>query len=76
MGTNEQYAGQRFCIDDGRTALPVDSKGQPYCPYPANDGYTTEQYSIWGVLAATQLGADPALVKTWSDWNDQMWPTK
>ena len=74
MGTNEQYAGQRFCIDAGRVPLPLDSNGLPYCPYPSNDGYTTEQYSIWGVMAATQLGADAGLIKTWSTWNDQMWP--
>lgn len=74
MGTAEQFAGQRFCIDSGRTPLPTDSQGHPYCPYPANDGYTTEQYSVWGVMAATQLGGDPALIKTWSDWNDRIWP--
>ena len=74
MGTNEQFAGQRFCIDAGRTALPLDSKGRPYCYYPANDGFTTEQFSIWGVMAATALGADAGLIKTWSTWNDQMWP--
>ena len=74
MGTSEQYAGQRFCIDTGRTSLPTDSNGKPYCLYPANDGFTTEQFSIWGVMTATQLGADAGLLKTWSNWNDQMWP--
>jgi hypothetical protein len=74
MGTPEQFAGQRFCIDAGRTPLPTDSKGMPYCPYPSNVGYTTQQYSFWGVMAAQQLGADAGLVKVWSDWNNQMWP--
>ena len=74
MGTNEQYAGQRFCIDQGKTPLPMDSKGRPYCPYPSNVGITTEQYSAWGVYEAQQIGADPGLVKTWSDWVAQMWP--
>jgi len=74
MGTNEQYAGQRFCIDQGKTPLPLDSKGRPYCPYPANVGITTEQYSAWGIYEAQQIGADAALVKTWSDWVSEMWP--
>jgi hypothetical protein len=73
MGTNEQYAGQRFCSDAARRALPNDSNGQPYCPYPANDGFTTEQFSVYGVIAATKLGADPTLVQAWSAWNDKMW---
>jgi hypothetical protein len=74
MGTNEQFAGQRFCIEADRVALPVDDQGRPYCYYPANSGFTTSQFSVWGILQATELGADPALVKTWSAWVDQMWP--
>jgi hypothetical protein len=73
MGTNEPYAGQRFCSDAARTPLPNDSNGQPYCPYPSNDGFTTEQFSVYGVIAATKLGADPSLVQSWSAWNDKMW---
>jgi hypothetical protein len=69
-----QFDGQRFCIDTTRTALPKDAKGQTICGYPANSTYTTEQYSVFGVLAATQAGADAALVKRWSDWNDRIWP--
>jgi cytochrome c553 len=74
LGGPEQYAGQRFCSDASRTPLPIDGQGQPYCPPPSNDGYTTEQYSVWGVIAATKLGADAGRVKNWSDWNDRMWP--
>ena len=74
LGGAEQYSGMRFCIDATRTPLPLDADGKPYCPYPAANGYTTEQYSVWGVIAATQLGADAALVNRWSDWNDRMWP--
>jgi hypothetical protein len=73
-GEPEQYAGTRFCIDAARTPLPLDAQGQPYCPYPADDGYTTEQYSVWGVMAARQLGVDPTLVQRWSNWNDLLWP--
>ena len=74
LGNPESYAGQRFCIDAARTPLPLDAQSQPYCPYPSDNGYTTAQYSLWGVLAATQVGADAQLVKRWSDWNDRMWP--
>ncbi len=74
MGTPEQFAGQRFCIDASRTDLPTDSKGHPYCPYPSNVGYTTEQFSVWGVIIGTQLGADPDRLRRWSAWNDRMWP--
>jgi hypothetical protein len=74
MGVPEPYAGQRFCSDAARTALPVDSKGRPYCLYPANVGLTTEQFSFWGVMMGTQLGANAALVQRWSAWNDRMWP--
>jgi hypothetical protein len=74
MGEPEQYAGQRFCIDASRTPLPTDSNGKPYCPYPANDGYTTEQYSVWGAMEAGNEGADPTLVQDWVNWNNVMWP--
>ena len=74
MGIAEQFAGQRFCIDAGRTPLPIDGQGHPYCWYPSNDGFTTEQQSVWGVMESTIIGADPGLVKAWSDWIDRMWP--
>ncbi len=68
------FDGQRYCIDAARTPLPKDSKGQTMCGYPANSSFTTAQYSVFGVMAATQAGADAALVKRWSDWNDRTWP--
>jgi hypothetical protein len=74
LGTNELYAGQRFCIDAARTPLPTDSNGQPYVYYPSNVGFTTEQFSVYGVIAATKAGADPTLVQQWSNWNNTMWP--
>jgi hypothetical protein len=73
MGGPEQYAGMRFCIDASRTPLPI-ANGKPYCPYPANDGYTTEQYSVWGAMEAMNEGADPTLVQNWVTWNNLMWP--
>jgi hypothetical protein len=74
LGNPEPFAGQRFCIDAMRTPLPLDSQSLPYCPYPSDSGYTTEQYSVWGVMAATALGVDNGLVKRWSDWTTRMWP--
>jgi hypothetical protein len=73
MGGPEQYAGMRFCIDGSRTPLPTDSHGKPYCPYPSNAGYTTEQFSVWGALEAANEGADSSLVQSWNAWNDVMW---
>jgi hypothetical protein len=73
MGGPEQYAGQRFCVDASRSPLPV-ANGKPYCPYPANDGYTTAQYSVWGATEAINEGADPSLVANWVTWNNLMWP--
>jgi hypothetical protein len=64
----------RFCIDAARTPLPLGADGVPYCPYPADNGFTTEQYSVWGAGAAALLGADAALVQRWSGWNDRVWP--
>jgi len=74
LGQPEPYAGQRFCIDAARTPLPLDASSLPYCRYPSNSGYTTEQFSVWGVMAAAELGADPNLIQTWSAWNDRIWP--
>ncbi len=74
LGVMEPFSGMRFCIDAARTPLPVGADGVPYCPYPSETGFTTEQYSVWGAAAASALGADVGLVKRWSDWNDRMWP--
>ena len=74
LGSPESFSGMRFCIDAARTPLPVDKGGMPYCLYPSENGFTTEQYSVWGAAAASALGADAALVKQWSDWNDRIWP--
>jgi hypothetical protein len=74
MGVPEPFAGQRFCVDKTRTPLPKDGNGQPYCYYPSNGTFTTEQFNSWGLMAATQLGADPTLVKPWADWSARMWP--
>ncbi len=74
MGTAEQFAGMRFCVDAARSPLPTDSQGHPYCPYPSNDGYTTQQFDAWGLLEGAREGADSALMQRWSNWDAQMWP--
>lgn len=74
LGGPEPFAGMRFCIDAGRTPLPLGKDGQPYCPYPVGNGFTTAQYSVWGAGAARDLGADAGLVGRWSEWNDRIWP--
>jgi hypothetical protein len=74
MGVPEPFAGQRFCLDKAKTPLPKDAQGQPYCYYPSNSTYTTEQFNSWGLLSAAKLGADPALIKPWADWSASVWP--
>ncbi len=73
LGVPEQKSGQRFCADPTRTPFPLNEQGQEYLPF-SFDGWTTQQYSMWGVKMATQAGADAARVKVWSDWNARMWP--
>lgn len=73
LGVPEQKSGQRFCADQTRTPFPLNDKGQEYLPF-SFDGWTTQQYSFWGVKMATLLQADAARVKVWSDWNERMWP--
>lgn len=71
-GEFESKSGQRFCLDKQRTPLPLDEKGRPYLPGGWVD-WTTEQHITWGILAATDLGAEPTRVKTLSDWIASMY---
>lgn len=73
LGGPEQKSGFRFCVDAARTPLPLDAKGKQYLPW-SWDQWTTEQYSTWGVIAATELGAEPTRVATWDAWNKSVWP--
>lgn len=73
LGSPEPKSGFRFCVDAARTALPVDDKGHQYLPW-SWDQWTTEQYATWGVIAATQLGAEPTRLATWDSWNKSIWP--
>ncbi len=73
LGAPEQKSGFRFCVDSARTPFPLNDQGQEYLPW-SWDGWTTEQYSVWGAQTAAALGADPARVQAWSDWNALVWP--
>lgn len=73
LGGPEQKSGFRFCVDAARTPLPLDDKGNQYLPW-SWDQWTTEQYSTWGVIASTALGADPARIAAWNAWNQSVWP--
>ena len=73
-GTAEQFAGQRFCAERERVAIPSDQDGKPYVLYPSNVGFTTSQFSVWGAMTASSMGADRDLVQQWTAWNDTMWP--
>ncbi|WP_394827733.1 hypothetical protein [Pendulispora albinea] len=69
----ETRSGFRYCLDEVRTALPLDDKGRAYLEGGWVD-WSIEQYIAWGILASKQMGADPARIATWSDWHDRMWP--
>lgn len=73
LGVPEHKSGQRFCADAKRTPFPLNDQGEEYLPF-SFDGWTTQQYSMWGARMAGQVGVDPARVKVWSDWNARMWP--
>jgi hypothetical protein len=51
-----------------KARLLTNGPTYPYVLYPSNDGFNTEQFSVYGVIAATKLGADPTLVQQWSKW--------
>ena len=69
----EPKSGFRFCVDAARTPLPVDDMSQVYLPWSWSD-WTTEQYLSWGLLAATELGAEPTRLQLWTDFRDGIWP--
>jgi hypothetical protein len=52
---------------------PEQYAGMRFC-VDSSDGYTTQQYSAWGVIEATNEGADPTLVQSYDTWNKVMWP--
>ncbi|HMJ13560.1 MAG TPA: hypothetical protein VK524_19205, partial [Polyangiaceae bacterium] len=73
LGMPEQHSGHRFCVDATKTPLALNEQGQPHLIGGWAE-WTTEQYSAWGVMQAATAGAEPARVKTWSDWVKRVWP--
>ncbi|WP_394830222.1 hypothetical protein LVJ94_27310 [Pendulispora rubella] len=69
----EPLAGFRFCLDRARTPVLKDDKGRYYIKNDVTQT-TTDQTNQYGIIAATDLGADPQRVKAWSDWIDRAWP--
>ncbi len=73
LGEPEPYAGFRYCLDPVRTPLGKYSDGSLYMTMWQYRP-STEQMEQYGLWKATQLGADPARLKVWSDWIDAAWP--
>jgi len=75
LGDPETISGFRYCLDPARTALGTASDGSHFINQISQVSPTvqTEQYGVW---KATQLGAEPTRLKTWSDWVDRMWPSQ
>jgi hypothetical protein len=72
---NAQYWGvyvNGFCLDQERNTPHVDSQGRP--TLANQSGITRSQMALYGIQAATSLGADPARVATWQAWVDRVWP--
>ncbi len=74
LGEPENVAGFRYCLDAGKTALGTYADGTRFMTSNALYQVTTEQAEQYGVWKATQLGAEPARLKVWSDWVKAAWP--
>jgi hypothetical protein len=60
-----------FCLDRERRTLQEDADGNPML----QDAFITpSRLAIYGLLHATEMGAEPARLATWQDWADRMWP--
>jgi cytochrome c553 len=73
LGEPEPWAGFRYCLDAQRSPLGQAADGS-YFMNQVNYRANTEQTEQYGLWKATQMGADPARLKAWSDWIDRMWP--
>jgi len=68
----EIKSGFRFCLDQKRTPLPLNSKGQLHLVGGWVD-WTGEQYIDWSVMSARNHGAEAQRLKVLSDWAGRMW---
>jgi len=73
FGQPEQQSGFRYCVDAARMPFEMNDQGKPHLP-GSWDNWTTMQYVAWGAYEGGLMGADPALVKTYQDWVDRVWP--
>jgi hypothetical protein len=73
LGEPENFAGFRYCLDQAKTPLGVYSNGSYYMTSNALYQTPTEQAEQYGIWKATQLGAEPARLKVWSDWAAAAW---
>ena len=75
LGEPENVAGFRYCLDAAKTGLGTYAGGTRFMNSDALYRTTTEQVEQYGVWKATQLGAEPARLKVWSDWVNAAWPS-
>lgn len=73
MGEPENISGFRFCLDQSKTPLGTYADGGHFMTSNALYQTTTEQTEQYGIWKATQLGAEPARLKVWSDWAAAAW---
>jgi hypothetical protein len=73
LGEPENVAGFRYCLDQARSPLGTYSDGTHFMVSNALYQTTTEQAEQYGIWKATQMGAEPARLKVWSDWAAAAW---
>lgn len=73
LGEPENVAGFRYCLDQARSPLGTYSDGTHFMVSNALYQTTTEQTEQYGIWKATQMGAEPARLKVWSDWAAAAW---
>lgn len=73
LGEPENVAGFRYCLDLAKAPLGQYATGGYFMNSNALYQTTTEQTEQYGIWKATQMGAEPARLKVWSDWANAVW---